>query len=193
MISVSLPSSSVSISIFPEVEATKELKSLQKSTLSAIQNAVGGVKSSLTGNLAGVTASYSNISETLSNTARSFNLNKQETEQRVEVLETQVFQITQTLEKTAGDLIALNDKQDETTLNVTNVVDELKSDQLQREKDKEKALRLETADKRREIKEHCKASTDHGGRKCCGLAFNWDCKARKVHVSMPGHVQKALQ
>ena len=32
MISVSLPSSSVSISIFPEVEATNELKSLTRGT-----------------------------------------------------------------------------------------------------------------------------------------------------------------
>ena len=41
--------------------------------------------------------------------------------------------------------------------------------------------------------EHYKISQDWEGKKYCGLTLEWDHEARKVHASMPGYVQDALQ
>ena len=41
--------------------------------------------------------------------------------------------------------------------------------------------------------EHCEISQDWDGKKYCELTLEWEHEARKVHVSMPGYVQDALQ
>ena len=41
--------------------------------------------------------------------------------------------------------------------------------------------------------EHYKISQDWDSKTYCGLTLEWEHKARKVHVSMPGYVQDALQ
>ena len=41
--------------------------------------------------------------------------------------------------------------------------------------------------------EHYEISQDWDGKKYCGLTLEWDHKARKVHVCIPGYVQDALQ
>ena len=41
--------------------------------------------------------------------------------------------------------------------------------------------------------EHYEISQDWDGKEYCGLTLEWEHEARKVHVSMPGYVQDALQ
>ena len=41
--------------------------------------------------------------------------------------------------------------------------------------------------------EHYEISQDWDGKKYFGLTLEWEHEARKVHVSMPGYVQDALQ
>ena len=41
--------------------------------------------------------------------------------------------------------------------------------------------------------EHYKISQEWSDKKYCGLTLEWAHEARKVHVSMPGYVQDALQ
>ena len=43
------------------------------------------------------------------------------------------------------------------------------------------------------LEENYEISEDWEGKKYCGLTLEWDYEARKVHVSMPGYVQDALQ
>ena len=43
------------------------------------------------------------------------------------------------------------------------------------------------------LEEHYKIFQDWEGKTYCGLTLEWDYEARKVHVSMPGYVQDALQ
>ena len=41
--------------------------------------------------------------------------------------------------------------------------------------------------------EHYEISQDWDRKKYCGLTLEWEHEARKVHVSIPGYVQDALQ
>ena len=43
------------------------------------------------------------------------------------------------------------------------------------------------------LEEHYEISQYWEGKQYCGLTLEWDYEARKVHVSMPGYVQDALQ
>jgi len=42
------------------------------------------------------------------------------------------------------------------------------------------------------LKKTYNISKDWKGLKYCGLSLDWDYKKREVHLSMPGHVEKAL-
>ena len=41
--------------------------------------------------------------------------------------------------------------------------------------------------------EHYEISQDWDGKRYCGLTLEWEHEAKKVHISMPGYVQDALQ
>jgi len=43
------------------------------------------------------------------------------------------------------------------------------------------------------LKEHYEVSEDWTGSKYCGLTLKWDHKRRKVHLSMPGYIKRALK
>ena len=43
------------------------------------------------------------------------------------------------------------------------------------------------------LKEHYEISEDWSGRKYIGITFDWDYAKRRVHLSMPGYISKALQ
>jgi hypothetical protein len=42
------------------------------------------------------------------------------------------------------------------------------------------------------VRKHYKCSCDWKGERYCGLSIKWDYAGRKVHLSMPGYVRKAL-
>jgi len=42
------------------------------------------------------------------------------------------------------------------------------------------------------VKKYYKCSCDWKGERYCGLTIKWDYKGQKVHLSIPGYVQKAL-
>jgi len=42
------------------------------------------------------------------------------------------------------------------------------------------------------VRKYYKCSCNWKGEQYCGLTINWDYEGRKVHLSMPGYVQKAL-
>jgi hypothetical protein len=42
------------------------------------------------------------------------------------------------------------------------------------------------------VRKYYKCSCDWKDERYCGLTIKWDYKGRKVHLSMPGNVQKAL-
>jgi len=42
------------------------------------------------------------------------------------------------------------------------------------------------------MQKYYKCSADWEGERCCGLTIKWDYTGRKVHLSMPGYVDKAL-
>ena len=42
------------------------------------------------------------------------------------------------------------------------------------------------------LEEHYEISTDWEGTKYIGITLDWDYNGRKVHLSMPGYVKKAL-
>jgi hypothetical protein len=43
------------------------------------------------------------------------------------------------------------------------------------------------------IQKHYKSSCDWDGKRYCGLTIKWDYAGRKVHLSMPTYIKKALQ
>jgi hypothetical protein len=43
------------------------------------------------------------------------------------------------------------------------------------------------------LKEYYEISEDWSGRKYVGITFDWDYRNRRVHLSMPGYITKALQ
>ncbi len=43
------------------------------------------------------------------------------------------------------------------------------------------------------LKEHYEISEDRSGSKYIGITFDWDYRNRRVHLSMPGYITKALQ
>ena len=43
------------------------------------------------------------------------------------------------------------------------------------------------------IQKYYKCSCDWDGKRYCGLTIKWDYASRKVHLSMPTYVKKALQ
>ena len=43
------------------------------------------------------------------------------------------------------------------------------------------------------LKQNYKITEDWSGRKYIRLTFDWDYEKRKVHLSMPGYVQKTLE
>ena len=43
------------------------------------------------------------------------------------------------------------------------------------------------------LKEHYKISEDWSGSKYIGITLDWDYPNRRVHLSMPGYITKALQ
>ena len=43
------------------------------------------------------------------------------------------------------------------------------------------------------LEEHNKITTDWEGRRYIGITLDWDYKQRKVHLSMPGYIKKALK
>ena len=43
------------------------------------------------------------------------------------------------------------------------------------------------------LEQRHKVSTDWEGTRCCGSTFDWHCDQGCVDVSMPGHVERALQ
>ena len=43
------------------------------------------------------------------------------------------------------------------------------------------------------LKEHYEISEDWSGEKYIGITFDWDYRNRKVHLTMPGYIRKALQ
>ncbi len=42
------------------------------------------------------------------------------------------------------------------------------------------------------LKQDCECDTDWEGTRYLGLTIDWDDKNRKVHLSMPGYIDKAL-
>ena len=42
------------------------------------------------------------------------------------------------------------------------------------------------------LKQHYEISEDWSGEKYIGITFDWDYRNRKVHLTMPGYIQKAL-
>ena len=42
------------------------------------------------------------------------------------------------------------------------------------------------------LKEHCEISVDWKGEKYISLTIDWDYVQKKVHISMPGYIAKAL-
>ena len=143
------------------VQNKKDIEKVQKSTREAIQNAVSNLNNSFFGRNNNLGVSVNNLQSSLNSSVLNFNSSSQDTQQRFLNIETALSTTNQQLQVIKADfgksiqiLTADNMQEKASILQLTQNVEDLKQNELDEERAREKKLRIDAADKRREIKEN---------------------------------------